>query len=116
MIADKRRDIKDLNSSSSWIGGNQPEVCFGMMSSCYRYQEAGDVTFGVTWNIAQARCVEQNSSLVSINSPEEWHSLLGWAYNFYTSKVRRAYIAAIEAFKGRVMFIGQQRVDVSKGL
>ncbi len=109
MVADKRRDIKDLNLGASWIGAKQPEVCFSKMSSCYRYQEAGDVTFDITWNIAQARCAEQNSSLVSINSPEEWHSLLGWAYNFHATKSGLpAYIAAIEAFKGRVLFIGQK--------
>ena len=117
VVSDKWRNIRNFNLGSSWIGGEQPEVCSGKMSSCYRYQEAGDVTFDVTWNIAQARCLEHNSSLVSINSPEELHSLLAWAYNFHaTKRGLPAYIAAIEAFKGRVLFIGQQRMHVSKGL
>ncbi len=115
MVAGTGRGVGKLTFDTSWIGVKQQEVCFSKTLSCYRYQEAvGAGMSGLTWNMAQARCVEQNSNLVSINSPYEWHSLLGWAYNFHhTSSGLLAHISAIQAFKGRLLFIGQRRMKVS---
>ncbi len=117
-ITDKRHSDKEHTFEPSCIGVKQPEVCFREMSSCYSYHESRDVVSDITWNMAQAQCAEQNSNLVSINSPEEWHFLRRWAYNFNWTKKNgiRTRIGAIEAFKGRLLFIGQRRMDVSNSI
>ena len=68
--------------------------------------------------MAQARCAEQNSNLVSINSPDEWHLLLQWAYtlNYGNSQVMLTRIGAIGPFKGQLLFIGRRRMDVSNSV
>ncbi len=115
VIDAKAPEITEHAFYPSWIGVKNPEVCLRRTSSCYRYQESGDLSSEVTWKMAQSRCAEQNSNLVSINSPVEWHSLLVWAYNLHTTTSGLwAFIADIEAFKGRLLFIGQRRTDVSK--
>ncbi len=109
----KQHATDELIFDTSWIRDKQTEVCFKETSSCYRYQEGSQVT----WNIAQAHCAEHSYNLVSINSPEEWHSLLRWAYNFHsTQRGWQAYISAIGVFKGLLLFIGQQRKDVRKSV
>ncbi len=108
LVANQHDDM-ELKFGTSWIGDKEPEVCFRKTSSCYRYQKGSQIT----WNIAQARCAEQNANLVSVNSPEEWHSLLWWAYNLHGAIGRlRPFISDIDVFKGRLLFIGQRRVDV----
>ena len=107
-IADQRYYKREHTFDASWIAVEEPEVCFRGIS-CYKYHESHDVKSDVTWNTAQAQCAEQNTNLVSINSPEEWHFLRWWAYNFNWTKTN----GAVEEFKGRLLFIGQWRIDVS---
>ncbi len=110
-IADKKGFVWDYSFKASWIRVNQPEVdmCSTETSSCYRYHQSRDMKSDPTWSMAQARCAEQNSSLVSINSPEEWRLLLDWAYTYNDSFV----VGAFGAFNGRLLFIGPRRMDVS---
>ncbi len=114
-IAIPRRDFIELEFNTSWIGDKQAEMCFKNASSCYRYHEASQIT----WNIAQARCAEQSTNLLSINSPMEWHSLLKWAYNYPILSSEYSFldptndILETDAFNGRLMFIGQRRKVVS---
>ncbi len=105
-----KNHIGKIQGTTSWKGDQQSEMCFVETSSCYRYNNASEIT----WNIAQARCAEHNSNLVSINSPTEWHSLLSWAYNFILNNMflLTAHIDDIDAFKGRLWFIGQRRMEV----
>ena len=100
---------------TSWILVKQREMCSRGTSSCYRYHQSRDIISDATWSMAQAQCAEENSNLISINSPEEWHLLLRWAYNFNWTEanVVRAWVANFEAFKGRLLFIGQRRIGVS---
>ena len=114
-IADKSHDLFRHPFNANWIRVTPREVCSRETSSCYRYHESSDVMSDRTWNIAQVRCAEQNSNLVSINSIEEWHLLLQWAYNLnYTNSDKsRTRIGTIGPFKGQLLFIGQRRMDVS---
>ncbi len=81
--------------------GHHKKICFGRASSCYVYQKASMIT----WNGAQAHCAEQQSNLVSINSPKEWHTLLGWTYKS---------LSYDEVFTGQPLIIGHRKIHVSK--
>ena len=115
-IADKGVAIWKNRLINTWISVTPHEVCLRETSSCYRYHQSRHIMSEPTWDMAQARCAEQNSNLVSINSPGEWHLLLQMAYNFNFTNRSNSWgsIGAIGPFNGRLLFIGQRQMDVSK--
>ena len=114
ILGDKTVECRKHAFETRGISVEQPEVCFQGILSCYCYHESDNVMLDITWNMAQARCAEHNSNLISINTPEEWQSLLEWAYNFHRAEsVRQAHISGIAPFKGRLLFLGQHLMDVS---
>ncbi len=116
-IADKGGPVWKDPINESWIGVTEQEVCSRETLSCYRYHQSHDIMSEPTWDMAQAQCAEQNSNLISINSPEEWRLLLQWAYDSnLTNSNSWGWIGAIGPFNGQLLFIGQRRMDASNSV